>query len=94
MKLLTILAFLWFILFSCNSNITLREEGDSGPIRINQLGYYPQSPKEFVAADVEAESYIIVDTQGKVCFKGELTDKGTWNVSGGSPRSLFKLEHQ
>ncbi len=82
MKLLTILAFLWFILFSCNSNITLPEEGDSGPIRINQLGYYPQSPKEFVAADVEAESYMIVDTQGKVCFKGELTDKGTWNVSG------------
>ena len=82
MKLLSILTFLWFILFSCNSNITLPEEGDSGPIRINQLGYYPQSPKEFVAADFVAESYIIVDTQGKVCFKGELTDKGTWNVSG------------
>jgi len=52
------------------------------PIRLNQIGYYPTSAKNFVLADVQAKSFTVVNSKNKRVFKGELIDKGTWEPSG------------
>lgn len=82
MKSILILTSFLFVLFSCNTQVTLPIEGSPDHIRINQLGYYPQSQKEFVVVDTDAESFKIVDEQGMVHFKGKLKDQGTWESSG------------
>ncbi|RLD23290.1 MAG: cellulase, partial [Bacteroidetes bacterium] len=87
MKSISILAsFLFasflFAVLSCNTSITLPVDGKSDLIRINQLGYYPASSKEFVAVDSDAESFQLVDEKGKVHFEGTLVGNGTWEASG------------
>ena len=56
-------------------------------IRLNQIGYYPESAKEFVLVDSEARSFQITDELGEVVFSGELQDRGTWDTSGESVMS-------
>ena len=51
-------------------------------IRINQLGYYPNSIKEFLLVDTEAEKFDLVDADNKVVFSGSLKENGTWDKSG------------
>jgi endoglucanase len=51
-------------------------------IRLNQLGYYPKAIKEFVVADYDATSFLILNHKGKKVFEGKLVDKGTWDISG------------
>ncbi len=82
MKPVYLFTILSIVLLSCSApELPLPEEG-SEQIRINQLGYYPQSLKEFVVADLEATSFQVVDKQQKIRHKGVLTDRGTWEVSG------------
>ena len=54
----------------------------SDEIRLNQLGYYPNAVKRFVVIESSSSEFTIKDTQGTVCFKGPLVDRGTWNASG------------
>lgn len=72
----------FIILVSCKAPELPPANESSEQIRINQVGYYPQSLKEFVVADLEAVSFQVVDDQGKVRQKGQLMDKGTWDASG------------
>lgn len=82
MKSLTILTILSLFIVSCTTWVTLPDEANPDPIRINQLGFYPQSVKEFVVIDRDAESFQVVDAEGKVYYDGNLTDQGTWEASG------------
>lgn len=70
-----------FALFSCKGpqpqNTIVSEV-----IRINQIGYYPHSVKEFVLADIEGESFELLNAQKEVVFSGKLIHKGTWQASG------------
>lgn len=73
---------LFFMLLSCNSSVTSPTGEASELIRINQLGYYPQSVKEFVLVDTEAEGFKVIDHEGKTCFEGLLSRSGRWEASG------------
>jgi len=65
-------------------------------IRINQLGFYPSSIKQFTVVDTVATSFDIRDTTNEVVFKGTLEDHGIWEASGENLRmgdfSDFKEE--
>ncbi len=71
-----------FLAFSCAN----KKQPDvlSESIRLNQLGYYPASVKEFILADLEATTFQVIDSNRKVVFEGELTPGVTWAPSGES----------
>ena len=69
-----------FFLVQCESEKKPLETTDS--IRLNQIGYYPGSVKEFVLADKAASGFRVLDKQGEVVFTGELVDRGKWDASG------------
>ena len=52
------------------------------PIRINQLGYLEKGEKVFVVADLEDQSYELLDERGIVVFNGKLKERGIWDKSG------------
>ncbi len=74
------LALLILLYIQCESEKPPLETSDS--IRLNQIGYYPGSVKEFILVDHTADAFRIIDGQGEVVFNGELQDRGTWDTSG------------
>lgn len=66
--------------YGCDSNKGSAKISDQ--IRINQLGFYPASIKQFTLIDTEATSFKVVDINNNKVFSGELDDKGTWEASG------------
>jgi len=83
MKNLPVLMALFAItLMSCQSPVPTGEQDQHQHIRYNQVGYYPIALKEFVVADHEAISFMILDEDGKAASEGSLENKGTWEASG------------
>jgi endoglucanase len=83
MKNLTFLMVLYAIVLpSCNNAVLPQEADIDHHIRFNQVGYYPDAIKEFVVADYEASSFIILNEQGKTVYEGSLINKGRWDASG------------
>lgn len=81
MKILLVFCSALLILTaSCNSGSSKAKISDQ--IRINQLGYYPTSVKQFTIVDTEASSFKVVDAYQNKVFSGELVDHGTWEASG------------
>ncbi len=82
MKKTAFLSFiLAFALFACNCPQPT-ETTISDNIRINQLGYYPNSVKQFILADVEGKKIEIINSEKEVVFTGKLIKKGKWDKSG------------
>ena len=77
-----LLPLLILILSSCSSNVSLEELSLTDQLRINQVGYYPTAVKEFVVADLEASSFLVLTENGKKVFKAALLDRGMWDISG------------
>jgi len=71
----------FFSLFACQSPKTVKKS-NSEAIRINQIGFYPESVKQFLVADMEAIKFDVIDTSNQAVFSGELKDNGTWETSG------------
>lgn len=67
-------------LYGCDSKKESAKISDQ--IRINQLGFYPSSVKEFTVIDLNANSFKVVDAYNNKVFSGELANKGTWSASG------------
>jgi len=81
MKTVILYFILGALLFvSCSS--TTEEKSPTDKIRINQLGFYPGSVKQFLVNDTEASTFQLVRTDGGVAFSGKLTDNGPWEASG------------
>ncbi len=82
MKPISLLVTLLLFLFSCGSpeKYSLGESNEL--IRINQLGYYPQSIKEFVVVNLEANSFQVINDKQKIRYKGQLINDGNWEASG------------
>jgi endoglucanase len=80
MKKIKFLALFIITLVSCNSKKEAIEFSDA--IRINQVGFYPTSIKQFVVADLDAKNFSVVDAANKVVFSGELQENGIWEASG------------
>jgi len=87
MKLYSILiiAFSGVLLMSCNNGQLkkqIHESETSDLIRINQAGYYPSLGKRFTVADDRATTFMLVNKDGKVVFKGDLSEEQLWDPSG------------
>jgi len=54
----------------------------SDQIRINQIGFYPESVKQFALVDTEAKTFAVVDDDGDKVYEGKLSDNGFWVMSG------------
>lgn len=63
--------------------VSEKEEKDgSDQIRINQIGFYPESVKQFVLVETEAKTFTVVDDDGDKVYEGNLSDNGYWIMSG------------
>ncbi|MFY0689459.1 MAG: glycoside hydrolase family 9 protein [Cyclobacteriaceae bacterium] len=51
-------------------------------IRLNQIGYYPTSTKQFILADKTASNFDIINESNETIFSGELKNGGVWEQSG------------
>jgi endoglucanase len=74
------LALLSLLYIQCESEKLPLETSDN--IRLNQIGYYPGSVKEFILVDHTADAFRVIDGQGEVVLNGVLQDRGTWDSSG------------
>lgn len=54
----------------------------AGDIQLNQIGYYPQSPKIVVVANTHSRVWALVDTLGKRVYSGKMKPGGYWDLSG------------
>jgi len=55
---------------------------DRPELRWNHMGYALAGPKRFVAANVDAKEFTLVDAAGKEVFRGPLGPEATWDASG------------
>ena len=52
-------------------------------IHVNQLGYYPYSPKKALLTDLDADSYTLrVASSNRVVYSGRLEKERMWSLSG------------
>ena len=79
-KLIALGSFILLFTYGCNSNKESAKISDQ--IRINQIGFYPSSVKQFTIVDSEASSFKLVDAYKNKVYSGELIDQGTWEASG------------
>jgi endoglucanase len=68
------------LVYSCESNKKTAKISDQ--IRINQIGFYPASAKQFTIVDTKASAFKLVDSYNNKVFSGQLVDQGTWESSG------------
>jgi len=74
------ISLLIIILTACH-NVGTDQSGYPS-IRINQLGYFPDAEKVFVAANSRGRNFVVLNRQEEVVFSGELHDEGKWSASG------------
>ena len=79
-KLIALCAFILLFVYACDSNKGSAKISDQ--IRINQIGFYPSSVKQFTIVDTKATSFKLVDGYKNKVYAGELVDQGTWDASG------------
>ena len=80
-NLISITIIIAFHLYGCQysktNDYTLSEK-----IRINQIGFYPESVKQFLVVDLEATNFEVINANNDIVFSGELKNNGTWDKSG------------
>ncbi len=79
-KLISLSILILLFTYSCDSKKGTAKISDQ--IRINQLGFYPSSIKQFTIVDTKAASFKVVDGYKNKVYSGELIDQGTWDASG------------
>ena len=81
MKRLFSVCFFVILLISCQAKVNDPIKV-SDQIRLNQVGYYPSSVKEFILTDLSGTGFDIVNAKEEVVLSGLLIDRGTWSTSG------------
>ena len=83
MRITPFLFLLLTLLSGCQTEPPVLVENHEA-FRINQLGYYPVSPKKAVVVANEAlTDFNLYDrTKGEVVFTGKLSDQQTWGLAG------------
>ncbi len=79
-KLIALSAFVLLIFAGCDSKKGSAKISDQ--IRINQIGFYPSSVKQFTIVNTEASTFKLVDGYKNKVYSGELVDQGIWDASG------------
>ena len=70
------------ILLNCQPEKKAQVTQNPDVVRINQLGYFENGSKKFVAADTEADAFQVLNSNDEVSYEGELVSKGIWDKSG------------
>ncbi len=78
-KLIALSTFVLLFAYACDSK---KGAKISDQIRINQIGFYPNSVKQFTIVDSKATSFKLVDGYKNKVYSGKLVDQGTWEASG------------
>ena len=78
-KLIALSTFVLLFAYACDSK---KGAKISDQIRINQIGFYPNSVKQFTIVDTKASTFKVVDGYKNKVYAGELLDQGTWSASG------------
>lgn len=81
-NLFSLLMLIALFVSACNPTVPAGQPDQHQHIRYNQVGYYPKAIKEFVVADHEATSFLIVNEKGKQAFSAKLVSAGKWDASG------------
>lgn len=82
MKKITFLSMMIMLaLFACQAPKTYQKT-DSPSIGINQIGFYPNSVKQFTVINTKDAHFNIIDENNNFVFSGELVDNGLWPASG------------
>lgn len=68
------------LIVACTAEKTSTKLSDA--IRINQIGFYPNSVKQFIVVDIEVTSFDIVNESNEVVFSGKMKSNGVWEASG------------
>ena len=79
-KLWALCTLILLVSYACDSNKKSAKISDQ--IRINQIGFYPSSVKQFTITDTKASSFKLVDSYSNKVFSGKLEDQGIWETSG------------
>jgi endoglucanase len=79
-KILPCVIITIIILAGCHQKEEAKKDSDF--IRLNQVGYYPGSVKQFVLADKMASTFVVLDENGEPIVSGNLADNGVWKQSG------------
>ena len=66
---------------SCNE-IDSGKLTESDKFRLNQLGFYPESVKQFILVDSSISTFEIIDLNGKVALSGMMSPNMLWKESG------------
>jgi len=87
LKMLCCIVFGTSLLFvSCKNPLPLplTEQAYNDQIRLNQIGYYPESSKKAVVVDTSGYTYFhIVDiNKSEVIFTGKLSEPQQWDLAG------------
>ena len=72
--------FSFFLTFSACVQTEKIEDG-SAEIRLNQIGFYPESPKIAVIADPGATRFQVLSGDGTEVFSGKLSEAKEWSHS-------------
>jgi endoglucanase len=71
-----------FLSSGCKTGSNKNPSEASDGIRINQLGYLPESVKRAVIINSGSSEFSVKDSSGNIVFEGDLVDKGIWSSSG------------
>lgn len=73
--------FLFLLMVVVSGSSTSKEVLPPERIRLNQVGFYPESSKVAVVEGTAALNFVVKDASGKVVFKGKLGDmwKNQWS---------------
>lgn len=73
-------------LVACGAPSTATQDADD-PIRLNQVGFYPEAPKTAVVVGAPDTSFQVIDTAtGDTVTSGELSTAQHWELSGETVR--------
>lgn len=80
MRTFSIILSIITLFSACKTAETNTEPSDL--IRLNQVGYYPNSTKEFVVIGKSAGKFEVVDELNNTVLSGEISPEENWPLSG------------
>ncbi len=73
---------IFVINWNCSlKKVDIKNLATSEDIRLNQLGYFPNSIKKAVVVNSISDEFQLLDSSGIICFTGKLEDVGEWQAS-------------
>lgn len=69
-----------FFILACNQK--QKQQNPVAEVRLNQIGYYPNSIKRAIVVNTRADQFEVKTENGETVFSGKLSDEKYWDKSG------------